>query len=451
MGKTVSFLLSALFAGCLLEKSNPVSLDPDPEPGSAPDTIRVSLPEPVVPTPQEARSELADRGVLYSQASFIEHAAAGDLEVVRLFIQAGLDVDVQPYTARSTLVSTRVSPTSVSQMKVSFYPEEGEQDNDTALMKAAGNGHLEVVKLIVDSGADLLLRNQQKQTAAMFAAAGGHLEVLKYIGFSKRNHSQTGVGRWPPPVYYKYTDRIPETPMLWAALNGHLDIVRFLWEDYNVTVYPWYGMGWAALGGHQEVASFFLEKMRGWGDNRTNRNHIKYATGISLILASHAGDEEVVRWLLEEGADLHYREKDWIELTTPDGTMYFQEVGNSSLHIAISQGHTGVLRILLEHWMNTQGADGRDPHGLTALMLAAAGGDEGMATTLLDNGTPVNAQTDAGTTALMYAAARGQASLIRLLLARGADASLENAHGNTALSLAQQFGHDEAVAILEGI
>ena len=172
---------------------------------------------------------------------------------------------------------------------------------------------------------------------------------------------------------------------------------------------------------------------------------------VHLILASHTGDEEMVRWLLEEGADIHYREKDWIRLTTPDGTMYFQEVGNSSLHIAISQGHTGVLRILLEHWMNTQGADGRDPHGLSALMLAAAGGDEGMAVTLLDNGTPVNAQTDAGTTVLMYAAAHGQASLIRLLLDRGADASLENAYGNTALSLAQQFGHDEAVAILEGI
>ena len=211
MGKTVSFLLAALLAGCLLEKSNPVSPEPEHEPGAAPDTIYVSLPEPepviepdpvpepepvaepepVILTPQEARDELIDRGVLYNQSSFIEHAAAGDLEVVRLFVQAGLDVDVQPYTARSTLVSTRSNPTSLSHLKQSFYPEEGEQDNDTALMKAAGNGHLEVVKIIVDSGADLLLRNQQKQTAAMFAAAGGHLEVLKYIAFSRRNHSFT--------------------------------------------------------------------------------------------------------------------------------------------------------------------------------------------------------------------------------------------------------------------
>ena len=378
--------------------------------------------------------------------SFIEHAAQGDIEVVRLFVQAGLDPDVQPYTARSVLVSTRTRPASVAQMMVSFYPEEGEQDNDTALMKAAGNGHLEVAKFLIDLDVDLLIKNQQGQTAAMFAAAGGHLEILKYMRASRKSSSQTGISRVPMPIWYTFVDKMPETPMLWAAFNGHMDVVQWLYEEANAREYPWYGMGWAVLGGHQEVASYLYDKFKDF----TDQGLAVYARGISLVLASHTGDEDMVRWLLSEGADIHYRERRWIELNTPEGMMYFQEIGNSSLHIAISQGHGGVLRILLEHWMHTHGADGRDPYGLTALMLAAAGGDEEMAGVLVSNGCPVNAQTDVGTTALMFAAARGQVSMLQFLLDRGADATLVNARGYTALSLAQEHGHAGVVSILEG-
>ena len=453
MGKIASFLvvLAALSCSHLDRLTNP---EPDPdtspatEPVAARDTIRVELPErePVVPTPQEARDALADRGIPYSQASFIEAAAQGDLDVVRLFVQAGLSVDVQPYTARSVLVSTRANPTSLGHLQKAFYPEEGEQDNDTALMKAAGNGHLEVVKLLVDAGADLLLRNQQGQTAAEFAAAGGHLKVLQYMRDAKKACTPIGVYGGFDPVFYKYSEHPPETPMMWAAYNGHMHVVQWLKEECRDSAYPWYNMGWAVLGGHRDIAEYFLRTFEDW----TDKSHAVYAKGISLVLAAHTGDEGMVRWLLDEGADIHYRENDWIRLTTPEGPQYFQGIGNTAMHIAISRGHGGLLRILLEHWMLTQGADGRDPYGVTALMLAVAGGDEDMATTLIENGAPVNARTDVGTTALMYAAAVcGQASMVQFLLDRGADASVENAHGWTALALAQEFGHDEVVAILE--
>ena len=425
-------------------RPNPVVPAPEPEP-VVEEPQEVAVVEPTPPTPQEARAALAERGIPYSQASFIAAAAQGDLAVVRLFVEAGLSVDVQPYTARSVLVSSRANPTSLHHLQKSFYPEAGEQDNDTALMKASGKGHLAVVKLLVEAGADLLLRNQQGQTAAEFAAAGGHLRVLQYMREAKRACKPIGVYGGFDPVFYKYSERPPETPMMWAAYNGHMHVVRWLREQCSDTAYPWFNMGWAVLGGHRDIAEYFLRIFEDWVDKR----RAVYAKGVSLVLAAHTGDEDMVRWLLSEGADIHYREADWIRLTTPEGPQYFQQVGNSPMHIAISRGHGGVLRLLLEHWLHSQGAEGRDPYGVTALMLAAAGGDEGMAATLLENGTPVNAQTDVGTTALMYAAACGQASMIRLLLDSGADATLVNAKDYTALTLAQAFGHDEAAAILQ--
>ena len=462
---TYFFLLAALLTNLAalscshlerLTNSEPEPETPSAtEPLAARDTIRVELPDPAPTplTPQEARRALSNRGIPYNQVSFIDAAAQGDLAVVRLFVEAGLSVDVQPYTAKSVLVSTRVRPTSLSHMRAAFYPEEGEQDTDTALMKAAGNGYLEVVQFLVDQGADLLLRNQQNQTAAMFAAAGGHLEVLKYIGYSKKSYSQTGLYGGVMPVWYDFVEKLPESVMFWACFNGHMDVVRFLREEYGVTEYPWYNMGWAVLGGHQDIAEYFLDVVKDWesADNKgiNGQSHLDYMRDLSLVLASHTGDEQIVRWLLDEGANIHYRVKRWLQLSSPEGQVYLQVLGNSPIHIAISEGHLGVVRILLEHWMHTQGADGRDPHGLTALMLAAAGGDIEMAKVLMDNGAPVNARTDVGTTALMFAAGRGQVAMLRLLLDSGADASLENAHGYTALALAQVFEHDEAVAILE--
>ena len=132
-------------------------------------------------TPAEARAALRDLSVPYNQASFIEHAEAGDLEVVKLFLVAGLDVNVQPYTATSVYVSKRDDPTALTDLEAVWYPPEGSQDNDTALMKAAAAGHLKVVQFLVENGADVFLKNVQDQNALIFAAAAGHLDVVEYL------------------------------------------------------------------------------------------------------------------------------------------------------------------------------------------------------------------------------------------------------------------------------
>ena len=126
------------------------------------------------------------------------------------------------------------------------------------------------------------------------------------------------------------------------------------------------------------------------------------------MLAAYGGQLEVVRFLLENGADIHVRTAEWIPVEIPLGTIYFQEIGGNALMLAIDQGHAEVARLLLEHWMWEYSADGRDDYGTSALMYAAAAGDLEMARLLLENGAPVNAQTDVGTTALMFAAAFGQ-------------------------------------------
>jgi ankyrin repeat protein len=57
----------------------------------------------------------------------------------------------------------------------------GADDNDgmTALMEAAAWGHVPMVRLLLDNGADMEIRNKQGQTAWTLAAVGQHVEVAE--------------------------------------------------------------------------------------------------------------------------------------------------------------------------------------------------------------------------------------------------------------------------------
>ena len=401
--------------------------------------------EEVVPLPpEEARQYLADLDIQYSQKAFIESAREGNFEAVRLFVWAGMDVNVQPYTARTVLVSTRGRPTTLNHLIRSWFPEEESEDNDTALMKAAGAGHLEIVEFLMDNGSDPNIDNQQDQNAIEFAAAYGHLHIIKLIYDHCINNDECKYTGLDDPVGMSYDamNHGPRTAIHWAALNGHLDVVEFLYpllrKSYGYS-FPETGFVWGAIGGHVRIINYFIN----------NVEHKRLSGGYALFVASYYGNSRVVDRLLEAGASVHWRTFNWIGINTPEGVLYFKDIGFGPIHAAIQAGHGNILRKLLENWMNKFGADGRDDYGMTALHYAAAGGDLDMSNVLLDNGCPVDPKSDIGMTPLMFAAEWGHVDIVRMLLDLGADASAVSSYGETALSLAQEMGHADIVEMLQ--
>ena len=391
-------------------------------------------------SPEDARSELAERGIPYSQSSFVTYAQDGDLDVVRLFVEAGLDVNVQPYSSSSIYhIIGQEDVEQLDNLGARVLPQEGDEFNDTALMKAAGQGHIEVVRFLVEQGADLKIRNQQGQNALMFAAAGGHLAVVVLLIDSRAN-ARTLLGfysyGYDPDTYsYEYG---PDTPLMWAAYGGHLEVVQVLLDDGAPSGSA--AMAWAAYGGHLEVVQVLLEN----GAQISPRE-----SGITaLMFAAYGGQLEVVRFLLGNGADIHVQTDEWLSVSSDVRNIYSQGIGPSALTLAIDQGQAEIVRLLLEHWMWEYSADGRDDYGRTALMFAAAAGDIEMARLLLENGAPINHQTDIGTTALMYAAAEGHVEIARLLLENRALINRQTNAGITALMYAVVEGHVEMARLL---
>ena len=162
-----------------------------------------------------------------------------------------MDVNVQPYSSTVTYVAE----TKADALEAVLFSQPGDEDDDTALMKAAGQGHIEVVRFLVEQGADLNTRNRQEQNALMLAAAGGHLTVATFL-------IDRGVYVSPPlvPLNYVYSDG-PKIALEWAAYNGHLDMVRLLLEVIGAfdRPHPNQSLGWAAARGHLDVARLLLE------------------------------------------------------------------------------------------------------------------------------------------------------------------------------------------------
>ncbi|NEA60384.1 ankyrin repeat domain-containing protein [Streptomyces sp. SID13666] len=139
----------------------------------------------------------------------------------------------------------------------------------------------------------------------------------------------------------------------------------------------------------------------------------------ALDVAAGRGHADVVRLLIDAGADLEQRAGEYEE-STP-------------LCLAAIRGHTAVVGALLDAGART-GAQGR--MGYVPLVLAATAGNEGYPETvdlLLDHGADVNAVMKRKT-ALDWATGFGQIPMVRHLLSRGATPSakaLTNAREHT--------------------
>ena len=133
-----------------------------------------------------------------------------------------------------------------------------------------------------------------------------------------------------------------------------------------------------------------------------------------LIKAAVYGRTEIVKLLLEKGADVNKH----------------NEGGETPLHYAAQHGHVRVVEILLEH-----GADvsAKGTGCGTPLQWAGRNGQIKAAKLLLAYGADINQQAASESTALIKAASADHFEMVEFLLARGADPTIRASYGRTAL------------------
>ena len=153
-----------------------------------------------------ARSELDSLGIEYKAGAFRDAAAAGNLEVVKLFVQAGMSLETTTY--------------------------------DGPLHRAAFWGHLDVVEYLVGAGADVNARGVFGWTALHEAAAGGAVAVVEFLVAAGADVDARDDGG--------------STALSSAAWRGYLAVVEFLvgvGVDLEAADHSEEVDGWTALHG----------------------------------------------------------------------------------------------------------------------------------------------------------------------------------------------------------
>ncbi|MCK5171510.1 MAG: ankyrin repeat domain-containing protein [Bacteroidales bacterium] len=109
----------------------------------------------------------------------------GHTEIVKILIKKGVDVNNKDNTDRTALIYASTGPfVETVQLLIDNKAEINVYDNVehfTALMFAASEGQLEVVKVLMANGADASLKDIDGDTAENFAIQNGHMDVAAFL------------------------------------------------------------------------------------------------------------------------------------------------------------------------------------------------------------------------------------------------------------------------------
>ena len=174
----------------------------------------------------------------------------------------------------------------------------------------------------------------------------------------------------------------------------------------------------AAAAGHPELVRMLLQR----GADPTLKNWY----GNALGCAAEAGHCNTIQELLDFGMDVNIRD----------------DVGRTALHCAADDGHEQALRLLVERGADTEALDG---HGLMPWHAFAEGGHMEAIHFLLGRGFDPDRRCSNGLTALHYAAGENHVEVIYVLIVSGADLDARTPNSNTPLHYAVRYAvHQES-------
>jgi len=390
---------------------------------------------------------------------------SGEVDVLRVLLQSGRTgeetgfLGLAVWHGREDVVEFLIS--------AGFDVNEVGENCDPALQIASERGSPEMIRLLLDKGADVntqTLRgvntsrwrpwSAHSGTALQAGCAAGREKVAwLLIAEGAKVNAQAGcLGN----------------ALCAASYHGHTELVQMLLDegaDPNLA----HGCNGSALElavGYEKVLQLLIEagaNVDAQSDCHSNALQRASARG-DIVSASREGCSESVRLLLENGADMNIDESCWAE----------------ALECASGAGEEEIVRLLLEHRVDVKAAFSQDrssvfehacklaalyhhkeivellladgASGEAALEVASGGGFEEIVVLLLEHGADVNAPPrDGCCTALQAASFGGFEVVVALLLAAGADVNGKGTHwggGETAIQCAESGRYEKVVMLL---
>ncbi|KAI5624626.1 fibronectin type 3 and ankyrin repeat domains protein 1 [Silurus asotus] len=169
----------------------------------------------------------------------------------------------------------------------------------TPLMVAAQKGFTRMVHILVEHGADIHIKNASGKDALMLACFAGHLDIvmqLRQLGATWQAQDVAGC-----------------SPLHWAVDGGHVPVVTYMIQngcevDVRDNVSGWTPlMRVSAVTGNSAMAQLLIEA--GADINARDKDG-----KTSLMIAVLNNYEQLVKLLLDSGADRHVTNENIINL-----------------------------------------------------------------------------------------------------------------------------------------
>lgn len=324
-------------------------------------------------------------------------AARGNLEIVKLLVESGAQVNTVDSTGR------------------------------TALVRAADEGHVAVIAYLLDHGADIDHSDQYGQTAAILAAGSGRHETLRLLcnrgadihkathsGWTALDLSRTDVEITRTLVEHGAdVNRLAfgETPCMRAAWNqwiGPLKVILSAKPDLEIQDDGGHtALTMAVRDGSEEVVRLLLEA-------GANVNHQTNYKGSPLRYAVFSNAVETVRTILGYRPDLSLRDKD----------------GDTALHCIQHSTPVEIPRLLCNAGSDLESLN---KDGYTPLSVAVECGNVHVVKYFISKKARLNITGGKLGGPLHIACQYSNHELVRILVSEGADFNLVDPNMGTPL------------------
>ena len=292
--------------------------------------------------------------------------AENHTDIVKMLIDAGAEVNAittfLPGNMASSVKFEGVPPRA--RLPEDRVPEEHASGELTPLLFAARDGHLESARLLIQAGADVNARAADGKDSLGLAIFNGNYAFASFLVDSGADVNLPDASGFTPlfwAVDRRNMETAPNFP--WTVMEDPLPLVRKLLE--------------AGADPNAVIDSTPMALMR------EGSPRIVFAT--ALMRAAFSGDPELVRLLLEFGADPHIRSSDdETALSAAAGTGFIFGYHRERPTVERLE----VLRILVAEGLDL---NWHDDYGITPLMAAANLGDPAIIQYLVDQGADLGA------------------------------------------------------------
>ncbi len=339
-----------------------------------------------------------------------------NINMMKILIDAGADIDIKNHKGNTALdMAVKEKQMQSIRLLLAYGADPNISGNITPLAKALRLENIEIVQLLLESGADVNRQNAFGWSVMHLAAHQLEKGERTFYELLLKHNPNMNVQNYKKQTPFMIAVKYDTSRSIANLIKQGADINA---EDENANTPLLY----AAKHGNSDVVKLLINS----GTDIDAKNREDGST--ALIYMVKSGESEMVDFLIKKGAD--------VDAESSSG---------STALIYVSKLDVPTKKLLIK---KNKDANTLNEHKIMVLMNAAAKGDIDLVRKLVKKGADLNAIDSEGNTLLMHAAKNSSKKVVEFFIINDVDVNLKNREDYSALMFAAEYASADVVSVL---